>query len=153
MILAKELRAALTDILKNKAGFPHEVHFDNNIEASKSYFYVELSENRKTVDPVYYERSIGVDIQLVLLPDEFNRIRRADLYDARDRLDQIVRPVVQIGDRFIAVSGTRGNVFNSILHYEFKLEFVDFLPTSEYDLAETLDLSLSTKRQNFNKEE
>ena len=148
MIAANEIRAAISDLLKNKAGFPHEVHFDNVHEASKSYFYVEISERRKTFDPVYYERSLSVDIQLVLLPDQYNRIRRADLYEAEDTLNRTLRPILQIGDRSITVLDTKSHIHDGILHYEFELHFVDSLPTPEYDIAEELSLNFSAKRPN-----
>ena len=153
MITAKEIRTALTDFLKNQAGLPYEVHFDVNHESSASYFYVEISEQRKTVDPIYYDRVLKVDIQLVLLPDKVGRIHRAKLYEVTDTLNSVLRPIFQIGDRYITVQNTSSRIFDDILHYQFELSFTDYLPGPSYPLAETLDLNFVVEGTGEIKEE
>lgn len=145
MIAMKEIRATLTNVLKNKAGFTYEVHFDTVKESSKSYFYIEISSRRKTFDPVYYERFLTIDIQLRLLPDEFNRVHRSELYDAEDKLDSTIRPVVQVRDRYITVQDVRSRIIDGILHYQFNLDFADYLPIEIPPFMENLDLDLSVQ--------
>lgn len=142
MIPMKEIRAALVDLLRNKAGFSYEVHFDHNRESSKSYFYIEISSRRKTVDPVYYDRSLSIDIQLRPLPDKFTRISKSELYDAEDKLDKTIRPVIRILDRFITVQDVNSRIVDGILHYQFNLNFTDYLPVKVAPFMENLDLNL-----------
>ena len=137
MIKAKDIRAAITSLLKKN--FPlYEVHFDNVERACKSYFYVELAPRRKTIDPVYYDRSIGIDIQLVILPDCKGRVKRSLLYDAIDTLDEVIRPVLKIGDRHITILENNSVIVDEILHYEFSLDFTDFLPVERGELMQEL---------------
>ena len=84
-----------------------------------------LSPRSKTIDRVYYDRTIDIDIQLVLLPDCQGRVKRSLLYDVA------LRPVLQIGDRFITISSTSSVIVDEILHYEFSLDFTDALPGEE----------------------
>lgn len=137
MIKARDIRAAITSLLK--ANFPaYEVHFDNVERARNNYFYVELAPRRKTIDRVYYDRSIGIDIQLVILPDCRGRVKRSLLYDAIDTLDEAIRPVLQIGDRHITILENNSVIVDEILHYEFSLDFTDFLPVERGELMREL---------------
>lgn len=150
MITAKEMRAALVDLVKVKAGLSdYEVHFDNVKEASKSYFYITVKGRRKTFDPVYYERTLTIDLQLILLPDKFNRIHRSELYEAIDALDRTVRPVFHVKDRFITVQETRSRIVDDILHYEFDLDFTDYLPVDIPPCMEELAMDLSVGNLKF----
>ena len=153
MITAKEIRAALADFLKNKVGLPYEVHFDLNHEASASYFYVEISERRTTVDSIYYDRVLRVEIRLILLPDKVARIHRTALYEAADTLNSVLRPIFHIGDRYITVQNTSSRIVDDILHYRFELSFTDYLPGPSYPLAETLDLNFVVEGTGVIKEE
>ena len=144
MIAMQEIRKALTRILKDEAEFPYEVHFDNVKDSSKSYFYIEIDSKRRTFDRVYYERSLSVDIQLRLLPDKNDRIHRSELYAAADKLDCTIRPIVKVEDRYITVLDIRSRIASDILHYEFKLDFADYLPIAQPERMETLDLNLKT---------
>ena len=138
MLTAVQIRNAIAGVLK--ANFPtYKVHYDNVEKATHDYFYVELAPRRTTVDREYYDRSTGIDIQLVLLPDKLNRIHRATLYDAIDTLDSAIRPVLQIGDRYITIRGNSSVIVDDILHYEFSLDFTDCLPSQEsYELMQEL---------------
>ena len=140
MITAKELREAITTMLKTN--FPaYKVHFENVEQAKASYFYVELIPSRRTVDDVYYDRSIGIDLQLVLLPDCRGRVKRSLLYDAIDTLDMAMRPVLQVKDRFITIMGTSSVIVDEVLHYEFSLDFADFMPVERGELMQELYLN------------
>lgn len=146
MIDMKDIKAALVDLLKNKAGLTYEAHFDNVKETSKSYLYIVISSKRTTRDRVYYDRVLSVDIQLRLLPDKFNRTHRSELYDTADKLDKTIRPVVQILDRFITVQETRSRIVDDILHYEFELAFTDYLPEEQLPFMEKLDANIEAKK-------
>jgi len=151
VITAVELRAAINTLLKKH--FPaYKVHFDNVERANQSYFYVWLSPRSKTIDRVYYDRTIDIDIQLVLLKDCKGRVKRSLLYDAIDKLDVALRPVLQIGDRFITISSTNSVIVDEILHYEFSLDFTDVLPVEE--VGELMqELYLNGNLQDLNYEE
>ena len=146
MIEMKDIRAALVNLLKNKAGLGYEVHFDNVKEASKSYVYITITSKRTTRDRVYYDRVLTVDIQLRLLPDKFIRTHRNELYDAADKLDKTIRPVIQIFDRFITVQEVRNRIVDDILHYEFELDFTDYLPEEQLPFMENLEANMKVNK-------
>ena len=149
MITAKEIRAAISDLLKKQANLPYEVHFNNNRESSRSYFFVTISARRVTFDRVYYERFLTVDCQLRLLPDEFDTIHRTELYSAADALDMAIRPVINIKDRYITVLNIRSRIVDDILHYEFDLDFADYLPIELPPFMEKLEARLSVGNLEF----
>ncbi len=137
MIAAKDLRAAIATLLKaNFNGY--RVHFDRIEQADEDYFYVELTPKRRTVDTVYFDRKISVDITLTLAPDKLNRVKRSRLYDAIDTLDTAIRPVFHVCDRYITVQSVMAHIVDDILHYEFDLDFTDYLPEEPCDLMEVL---------------
>ena len=145
MIAMQEIRAALVQLLKEKAGLPYEVHFNNNQESSKSYFFVEITSRRRTFDRVYYERFLVVDCQLRLLPDKHDRINVGELHAAMDALDMAIAPIFQVRDRYITVLNIRSRIVDDILHYEFDLDFADYQPIDTPPFMENLDMDLSVK--------
>ena len=74
MIKLLDIKKGLTTLLKSK--FNYKVHFDNVEKSSEPYFYVEMMPRHKTVDEILTDKSIQIDIMLVLIPDEYGRIKR-----------------------------------------------------------------------------
>lgn len=146
MITSVELRKALSTMLKtNFQGW--RVHFDRVENADASYIYVEIMPARKTVDRTYYDRSIAIDIIFVPLQNASGRIHHAELYDAIDKLDSVIRPVFQIGDRYITVLNTSSHIVDDVLHYEFSLDFTDYMPDEPVDLMEELNIGFSIEEE------
>lgn len=82
MIPMKDIRKALSDLIK--ASFPGWLlTYNNSPDVEQDYIYIELLERRRTVDPVYYDRDIEVDIRVIPLPDVRGNVKRSKLYDAR----------------------------------------------------------------------
>lgn len=149
MITYRSLKARLTAILKET--FPgYKVHFDNVEKSDAPYFYVEMTPLKNRTfdgDGIYHDRSVDVDIQLVLAEDSYGRVDRIALYDDSLELDKAIRPVLQIEDRAITVQDADIKVHDDILHYMFTLAFTDAeMDQVEYELMEELEL-------NINKEE
>lgn len=149
MITYRSLKARLTAILKET--FPgYKVHFDNVEKSDAPYFYVEMTPLKNRAfdgDGIYHDRSIDIDIQLVLAEDSYGRVDRIALYDDSLELDKAIRPVLQIEDRAITVQDADIKVHDDILHYMFTLAFTDAeMDQVEYELMEELEL-------NINKEE
>lgn len=146
MLTLRNIRDALAIILKSK--YPtYKVHFDNVELSDAPYFYVEMYPHATSLDDVYSDRRIGIDIQLVLAEDACGRIHRADLYDAADALDALIRPVLQIGDRYITIQDTETTFVDEVLHYIFELSFTDAFTDAEvggiqYELMQELNLNL-----------
>ncbi|QIB60220.1 hypothetical protein GXM21_07385 [Megamonas funiformis] len=145
MIRLLDIKKELTALLKSK--FDYKVHFDNVEKSSEPYFYVEMMPRRKTVDEFLTDKSIQIDIMLVLLSDEYGRIKRSILYDTADTLDSLIRPVFHIKDRCITVLESQTRFVDEVLHYVFYLDFADCLTDKEssaimYDLMQTLELNL-----------
>ena len=139
MILSEDIRSALSALLK--AHFQYAIYFTNNTEAKKGYFHVEIAPKKHTVDRVIYERSLDIELELVLPPDARGRIDRAKLYDAVDTLDAVLMPVFTIGDRHIMVQETSSRIVDEVLHYSFTLDFADAMPSEEYELMEELTIN------------
>lgn len=145
MIRLLDIKKELTGLLKSK--FDYKVHFDNIEKSSEPYFYVEMMPRHKTVDEILTDKSIQIDIMLVLLPDEYGRIKRSILYDTADTLDSLIRPVFHIKDRCITVLESQTRFVDEVLHYIFNLDFADCMTDKEssaimYELMQTLHLNL-----------
>ena len=148
MLKLRDIRDAIATRLKSK--YPgHKVHFDNVELSDAPYFYVEMHPHTTSLDETYSDRRIGIDIQLILAEDECGRICRADLYDAADALDALIRPVLHIADRYITIQDVETTFTDEVLHYIFDLSFTDAFTDAEvggiqYELMQELEL-------NFNK--
>lgn len=145
MITNVELRKALVDYLRKQTGLTYEVHFNRVEESAESYFFVEFSEKRTTVDSVYYDRVIDVEVSLVLKPDEFDKVNLNILRNAADSLANTLKPIFYVQDRFITVHETHSRIVDRILHFDFKLEFTDYLPEPEGEEMDTLEIDFSYK--------
>lgn len=145
MITNLELRKALVDFLRKQTGLTYEVHFNRNEDSKESYFYVEFSEDRTTVDSVYYEREIDVQVSLVLRPDKFDRVDLNILRNAADSLANTLRPIFYVEDRCITIHDTHSRIVDGILHFDFKLEFADYLPEPECEEMDELEIDFSYK--------
>lgn len=145
MIRLLDIKKSLVALLKSK--FNYKVHFDNVEKSNEPYFYVDMMPRHKTVDEILTDKSIQIDIMLVLIPDECGRIKRSVLYDASDTLDNLIRPVFKVQDRYITILESHTRFVDEILHYVFSLDFTDCLTDKEssaimYDLMQTLELNL-----------
>ena len=139
MIPSSDIRSALSALLK--AHSQYAIYFTNNTEAKKGYFHVTITPKTRTVDRVIYERSLDIELELVLPPDVRGRIDRAKLYDAVDTLDAALLPVLAIGDRRITVQETSSRIVDEVLHYSFTLDFADAMPSEEFELMEELTIN------------
>lgn len=145
MINLTDIKKSITKLLKSK--FDYRVHFDNVEKSNEPYFYIEMTPKFKTIDEVLTSKAIQIDIMLILIPDNFGRIKRSALYDSACILDNLIRPVINIEDRHITILDSQINFHDEILHYIFDLDFVDCLTDEEseniiYDLMQNLELNL-----------
>lgn len=125
MINLRSMKKAFTVLLKQN--YPkYAVRFDNVEKRNAPYFYVEMQPIIHTVDRVYSERTIQVDITFVPAEDKYGRVDRAQLYDIADALDGCIRPVFYVEDRAITVMDVETTIHDDILHYIFNLEFADY---------------------------
>lgn len=159
MITAKNLRKALKNLVSVKAGLPYKVWFDYVQKSNHSYIWIDIQPRKDSWDSVYFQRILDIDIQVVLMPDELGNVSRTELLDINDKLDAAIMPCVQVEDRFITVQNFKSNIIDEVLHYEFTLDFTDYLPNGKYDgsdygLMENLevDLNKDTPRRVFIKE-
>ncbi len=143
MINLRSMKKAFTVLLKQN--YPkYAVHFDNVEKRDAPYFYVEMQPMVHTVDRVYSERVIQVDITFVPDEDRYGRVDRAVLYDIADTLDAVIRPVFYIEDRAITILDAETTIHDEVLHYIFNLEFADYREAQRLteDLMEELQLTL-----------
>ena len=145
MIRLLDIKKELTSLLKSK--FNYKVHFDNVEKSNEPYFYVEITPRHKTIDKILADKSIQIDVMLVLLPDKYGRIKRSILYDAFDTLDSLIRPVFHIQDRQITILESQTRFVDEILHYIFNINFADCMTNEEssaimYDLMQDLNINL-----------
>lgn len=143
MISLRSIKKAFTALLKQN--YPkYAVHFDNVEKRDAPYFYVEMQPLIRTVDRVYSERTIQVNITFVPEEDRYGRVDRAVLYDIADTLDALVRPVFYVEDRAITILDAETTIHDEVLHYIFNLEFADYREANRLteDLMEELQLTM-----------
>lgn len=147
MITLRDIKAAITTLLKSK--YPnYEVHFDNVEKSKAPYFYVELIPIATSIDDVYSDRTVQVDITYIHPKDKHGRVSRVIVFDMADRLDQIIRPVFKMKDRAITIKNAETTIVDDVLHYIFNLDFVDVVIDTEsgqekYETAKNLYLNLN----------
>ena len=131
MIKSKDIRDALSDLVKIKAGLNLRVHFNHILQADEDYCWIQLKPSKRDEGGDYFQRTIRVDIEVVLKPDEFGEVKHTDLYDIVDALDEATHPVIKILDRYITIIDCVAHIFDEILHYEFLLDFTDYIAQLE----------------------
>ena len=144
MIPMKDIRKALSDLVK--ANFPNWLlTYENSPDVEQDYIYIELAEKCQTVDPVYYDRDIEIDVHVIPLPDVRGNVKRSKLYEAQDPLEQIILPVFRIGDRAITIQESTSRIVDEVLHFTFHLRFADYKPEDNKDkeLMQELAINLS----------
>lgn len=144
MISLADIRKEITTKLKNQFDNT-KVFFDNVENADEAYFYIEFTPKAKTIDDIYTEHVIKVDIDYVLPEDNNGKIDRRKLYDSVQKIDVLFRPVLKVKDRAFTVLETSTNIHDDILHFTFELDFVDCLDDEEisnikYELMQILEL-------------
>lgn len=144
MIPMKDIRKALSDLVK--ANFPNWLlTYENSPDVEQDYIYIELAEKCQTVDPVYYDRDIEIDVHVIPLPDVRGNVKRSKLYEAQDTLEQVILPVFWIGDRAITIQESTSRIVDEVLHFTFHLRFADYKPEDNKDkeLMQELEINLS----------
>ena len=151
MISLVNIRDSMASLLKS--GFADwKVHFDNVERPCAPYFYIELSPRAKSLDDVYSERRIAVNIAAILPQNRAGRVSRKDLFDVADKLDGLIRPVFKVEDRVITITEANSVIVDDILHYYFELNFVDAVEVAPVDKMEELEFDLTMKGMNVNGE-
>ena len=106
MITLREIKAAIVNVLKTK--YPEcKVHFDNVEKSDAPYFYVEFMPTATTVDDLFSDRLIQVDITYIHPKDAMGRVSRTAVFEVADALDKVFRPVLAVKDRHITISTQR----------------------------------------------
>lgn len=125
LISLRNIKAAVTDKLKTK--YPNcKVHFDNVEKSDAPYFYVEFTTSiHTTLDEVYHDRTIQVDVTYIHPKDAKGRVNRTDVFDVADALDLLFRPYLYVKDRFITILSAETTMVDDVLHYIFDLQFTD----------------------------
>ena len=147
MMTLRDIKAAIVAVL-NQNFKDYKVHFDNVEKSDAPYFYVEFMPTSTTVDDVYSDRLIQVDVTYIGAKDAYGRINRTSVYDVADVLDRTIRPVLVIEDRHITIIDAEMTIVDDILHYIFNLDFRDAWTDAEvgriqYELMQTLHLQLN----------
>lgn len=158
MITAKEIRHALKILVTDKAKLPYAVSFNHVEKSNRSYIWIDLNVKKTSIDKAYFQWLIGVDIQVVLFPDEYAAISHDDLWAISDKLTAAVMPYIEIETedhdktktRFITIQNFNSYVVDEILHYEFNLDFTDYVQSDEYegadyDLMQILELEFTAE--------
>lgn len=132
MITLADIRKAITTALKSK--FQNiKVFFDDVENSTDDYFYIEFTPKSKTIDDIYTENIIKVDIDYILAEDKNGKIDRRKLQDSISKIDILFRPIFKVKDRTFTVLETSTTIVDEILHFSFELDFVDCLSDDEFD--------------------
>jgi len=145
MISLRTIQQRIVAILKAK--YPdYKVYFDNIEKSMQSYFYIEMNVVSHTVDRIYFDRYLQIDIAFRPKEDSLGRVKRADLYNMADELETLIRPIFYVEDRAITVLKAEQTIVDEVLHYIFDLDFTDaFTVEEQYELMQNLDLSINDK--------
>ena len=148
MITATDIRKAFVKLIQEKAQLPYKVHFNYISKSNESYVWVELQPRKINWDKVYFQWVINVDIQVILFPSNHAEIKHTDLWNISDALTRVIMPCFHVKDRFITVQDLNSYIVDDILHYEFALDFTDYVQSDEYegleyDLMENLEVNLN----------
>ena len=145
MITLADIRKAITTALKSK--FQNiKVFFDDVENSTDDYFYIEFTPKSKTIDDIYTNKIIKIDIDYVLALDENKKIDRRKLQDSISKIDILFRPVFKVKDRAFTILETSTTIVDDILHFSFELNFVDCLSDKEfggikYELMKHLEMT------------
>ncbi len=145
MITLADIRKAITTALKSK--FQNiKVFFDDVENSIDDYFYIEFTPKSKTIDDIYTENIIKVDIDYILAEDKNGKIDRRKLQDSISKIDILFRPVFKVKDRAFTILETSTTIVDDILHFSFELNFVDCLSDEEfggikYELMKHLEMT------------
>lgn len=143
MISMADIRTAIGAVIREN--FPKwGLYLNNNPDAKTDYITLELTEDRETVDPVYYDRRIDVDIHVIPLPDVRGNVDRRTLYDAQDKLEHAFLPVFKLEDRHITIQSTSSRIVDAVLHFSFTLSFTDYEPEEPQELMNVLYINGAT---------
>lgn len=149
MITLREIKAAIVNVLKTK--YPEcKVHFDNVEKSDAPYFYVEFMPTATTVDDLFSDRLIQVDITYIHPKDAMGRVSRTAVFEVADALDKVFRPVLTVKDRHITILDAEMTIVDDILHYIFNLDFRDNFDDAgriQYELAQHLELEINKLNQ------
>lgn len=146
MLKAEDFQKALVNLVEKI--LPYNVSFDFVEEPDESYVWIDIKPRKKSWDKVYFQRILEIEIQVILIPDDFGIIKHSELWKIIDKLDAAIMPCIKIKDRFITVQDFKSYIVDDILHYEFALDFTDYVPNDEhegndYDLMENLEMKLN----------
>lgn len=158
MITAIDIRKAFVKLIQEKAQIPYKVHFNYISKSNESYVWVELQPRKINWDKVYFQWVINIDIQVILFPSNHAEIKHTDLWNISDALTKVIMPCFHVKDRFITVQDFNSYIVDDILHYEFVLDFTDYVQSDEYegleyDLMENLEVNLNKGAVYFNEPE
>lgn len=144
MIPTRELHNAIAGLLKSK--FPTYAIVRNHAEKiTVPTFVIESNSTSKSLDNIYYDRLVQVDIAFVPLRDSKGRLNYTEFYNMIDSLDVLIRPIFYVQNRAITVLNTEHTIVDDVLHFIFTLDFTDAWtdeekPTPDYELMGTLEL-------------
>lgn len=133
-------------MIKDRAKLPLEVHFNQVLDASNDYAFIELRPDSIDEGYDYFVRKIRVSIAVILAP-KTGIVKHTDLLDIVDALDAATHGYIRIKDRAVTIYEKNSHIFDDILHYEFLIEFADTIASlpeelEEYDYGEELTMDL-----------
>lgn len=149
MMTLRDIKAAIVAAL-NQNFKDYKVYFDNVEKSDAPYFYVEFMPTATTVDDLFSDRLIQVDITYIHLKDAMGRVSRTAVFEVADALEKVFRPVLAIKDRHITILDAEMTIVDDILHYIFNLDFRDNFEDAgriQYELAQHLELEINKLNQ------
>ena len=110
MMTLRDIKAAIVAVL-NQNFKDYKVHFDNVEKSDAPYFYVEFMPTATTVDDLFSDRLIQVDITYIHPKDAMGRVSRRAVFEVADALDKVFRPVLAVQGRRRTCRGAEGARF------------------------------------------
>lgn len=133
MIRLSEIRKAIA-VLLEKTGVTYITGEDLQQERNYDRAIDDAGEDKRIIqimiEPQSFhtldagrlsEKSILVDIAYLCGMDTSRR----DIQDMLDTMDSIIRPCVQVQDRYFTIQSANSNITDNVGHYVFNINFID----------------------------
>lgn len=86
-------------------------------------FQVNIVPNTAATAAAGYHTDKNVMVDVIYMEEDFTSYEKN--YGMLEQIDSILRPVLQVGDRFFTIQNASMGITDQVAHYKFYLEFTD----------------------------
>lgn len=86
-------------------------------------FQVNIVPNTAMTAAAGYHTDKNVMVDVIYMEEDFTSYEKN--YGMLEKIDSLLRPVLQVGDRFFTIQNASMGITDQVAHYKFYLEFTD----------------------------